>query len=280
MTREKRFPVLDAAAIAPTRDAIHAYSEVIGNWSEGSRQRRKHWWHLSLRPSIRGLTTDVIRGAPDFELELDLVNSRLDVHCEMTTGSLKLCGQSAKGVSAFVRRTLEAAGVEACDVPEDGDVSAEPHSGYSAGHAAEIHQAFSAVASRLEDLRAGIREETSPIQVWPHHFDLSMIWLPGTRIPGADVADEEAADKQMNFGFVLGDAGISEPYFYITAYPHPEEFRNVALPERTVWNTSGFQGAVLLYRDLVGMDEPTNYLNFLWNRLLAAGREHLCDSEA
>ena len=280
MTGRSRFPVLDADAIAPTRDALHAYSKVIGSWADGARQRRKHWWHLSLRPSIRGLTTDVIRGAPDFELEIDLVNSRLDVHCAMTSSSLKLCGQSARGVSGFIRQTLEAVGVEGCVVPDDTDPGDDLHAAYSARCAGDIHEAFAAVAACLEDLRAGIREETSPIQLWPHHFDLSMIWLPGTHIAGVDYSDEESADKQMNFGFVLGDAGIPEPYFYVTAFPHPDEFRSVVLPDGTAWNRNGFQGAVLRYRDLVAMAEPEEYLGFLWNRLLAAGREHLCDSEA
>ena len=44
-----------------------------------------------------------------------------------------------------------------------------------------------------------------------HCFDLSMIWLPGETIPGQDPDDEENADKQMNSGFTLSDAGITEP---------------------------------------------------------------------
>lgn len=275
----RQFPALDAGALAPTRDAVHAYAQVLGNWAEGRRRRRKHWWHISLRPSIRGLTTDVIRNAPDFELELDLVNSRLDVHCELSTSSLKLCGQSPRELAGFVERALEMAGVAGCDVPADSEISDEPYPDYSAEMAGKLHQAFAAVAAALEELRAGIREETSPIQVWPHHFDLSMIWLPGTRVMGVDHADEEAADKQMNFGFVPGDTAIPEPYFYVTAYPHPDDLLDVELPPGTLWQTEGFTGAVLKYRDLVAMDDPADYLCTLWDRLIEAGRRHLCNTE-
>ncbi len=275
----ERFPVLDPAVLAPTRDALHAWAQVLGNWAEGRRRRRKHWWHISLRPSIRGLTTDVIRNSPDFELELDLVNSRLDVHCELTTSSLKLTGQSPREVAGFIESALEMAGVAGCDVPADSELRGDRFPDYSPEAAGRLHHAFASVAAALEELRAGIREETSPIQVWPHHFDLSMIWLPGARVMGVDSADEESADKQMNFGFVLGDAGISEPYFYVTAYPQPDDLLDVELPDGTAWHTEGFTGAVLRYGELVAMDDPAAYLCTLWDRLIEAGRTHLCDSE-
>jgi hypothetical protein len=127
----------------------------------------------------------------------------------------------------------------------------------------------------MESFRAGIREETSPIQFWPHHFDLALLWLPGDKVPDQDPQNEEYADKQMNFGFTLGDAGIPEPYFYVTAYPLPEAFPGLPLPAGTTWQTEGFSGAVLLYRSLVQHADPDTYLLNLWNGLLSAGREHM-----
>ena len=82
-----------------------------------------------------------------------------------------------------------------------------------------IGRAFSDVIASMVQFRAGFREESSPIQVWPHHFDLSMLWLPGEKIDGQDPADEEYSDKQMNFGFVLGDDSIPEPYFLRDGVP-------------------------------------------------------------
>ena len=127
----------------------------------------------------------------------------------------------------------------------------------------------------MESFRAGIREETSPIQLWPHHFDLSMLWLPGDRVSGQDPDNEEYADKQMNFGFTFGDAGIPEPYFYVTAYPLPDAFSSLQLPTGTTWHSEGFSGALLLYRSLIENADPDGYLLHLWNSLLSAGREQL-----
>ena len=135
-----------------------------------------------------------------------------------------------------------------------------------------------AVAGALNDFRAGITEETGPIQIWPHHFDLAMLWLPGEKIPGQDPADEEMSDKQMNFGFTFGDELIPEAYFYVTAYPSPEAFNHLEMPHGTEWLTEGFTGAVTRYRVLRASEDPQPYLLNLWNGLLIAGREHLTNN--
>ncbi len=210
---DQKFPALDVGEIEATRKALHAYARVAGAWSKAFRKRRKHWWHASLRPSLYGLTTGVIYGETDFEIELDLAGSRLHVRTCSSQVSERLTGQPSSHIAATVRNALRAAGLDRGDlVPTDTLVDDADHAAYSADQANRMHRALGSIAAVLEDFRATIREEKSPIQVWPHHFDLSMIWLPGPKVPGQDPADEEHADKQMNFGFVFGDETIPEPY--------------------------------------------------------------------
>ena len=151
----------------------------------------------------------------------------------------------------------------------------KPTSGYSAEIAAQLAAAWRAVGAAMEQFRAGIREETGPVQLWPHHFDLAMVWLPGEKIPGQDPDNEEYSDKQMNFGFTFGDEGIPEPYFYVTAYPLPDGFASLQLPAGSKWQTEGFSGVVLPYRSLIEGSDPTGYLLDLWAGLLSAGREQM-----
>lgn len=125
------------------------------------------------------------------------------------------------------------------------------------------------------EFRADIREETSPIQLWPHHFDLSILWLPGGKIPGQDPDDEENSDQQMNFGFTFGDEGIPEPYFYVTAYPLPDSLPELELPADATWHTEGFSGAIVTYRTLIETTDPAARLLDLWRVLLSAGQKHL-----
>jgi len=106
------------------------------------------------------------------------------------------------------------------------------------------------------------------------------MWLPGEKISGQDPNNEELSDKQMNFGFALGDDGISEPYFYITAYPLPEAFADLDLPAGAVWNTEGFSGAVLCYQALLKRSDPKSELIDLWEFLINCGREHMLERSA
>lgn len=267
------FPALSAADIAPTRDALHSYAQVLGSWAEAKRERRKHWWNVSLRPSVRGLTTGVIRDVIDFELELDFVASAIKVSHAGGQTQLSLTGQSVSEVASFVEGELAAAG--AGNLPDKGKRSNTTHPEFSPDVASDMHRANSFVAACLETLRASIREETSPIQVWPHHFDLSMVWFPGARVEGVDPEDEERADKQMNFGFLFGDGFIAEPYFYVTAYPHPDGLETTALPDGARWYFDNFKGVVATYADVVSQPEPAQYLGLLWARLLDAGRGRL-----
>ncbi|MDH3589577.1 MAG: DUF5996 family protein [Gammaproteobacteria bacterium] len=273
-----QFPQLDPDTTRTTADALHVYARVLGGWAGSMRARRKHWWHASLRPSLTGLTTGVIHAGTDFELELDFVASRLNVRTPEREFTKELTGQSAASIASWLDKTLVAVGIDPSLAPDDKLRGSEQFD-YSNARAQSLQRALASVTAALETFRAGIREETSPIQVWPHHFDLSMIWLPGQKVPDQDPADEEHADKQMNFGFVFGDESFAEPYFYVTAYPLPDALPAVELPGAMTWMSEGFSGAVLLYKDLIAMNDPAGYLQEIWSTLLTAGQTHLATSD-
>lgn len=274
------FPALYDTALPATCDALHRYGRVLGRWITTSRVPRKHWWQGSLRPSLRGVTSGVIYAGLHFELELNLIDSQL--HARTTGGDellRSLHGQAAEAVDQEIQEFLVGRGLDDRFVPKD-DVAAEQgeSSAYSAECAQHVAGAWSSVTSAMEDLRAGIREETSPVQIWPHHFDLVMTWLPGDKIAGQDpdsIEKADYADKQMAFGFTLGDDTIAEPYLYVSAYPLPAAFPTLPLPTGTAWHTTGFQAAVTPYRVLTDSRDPTGYLADLWRGLLSAGHTHL-----
>ena len=272
----QNFPNLDPSAITGTRDALHAYSRVLGVWLKTCQTKRKHWWHASLRPSLSGLTTGVIHAGFDFELELNLSESLLIGRTSSGERlTEKLHGQSAKNLALGIEEFMVAAGIDSSCVPQVDDEATAEFAGFNNEDAFKLGRAINAVSAALELFRSGIREETSPIQLWPHHFDLSMLWLPGPKIPGQNPDNEEYADKQMNFGFTFGDEAIPEPYFYVTAYPLPETLPKLQLPAGTTWLTEGFSGAVLPYSELVKNTNPKTYLVDLWTQLLSASRTQM-----
>jgi hypothetical protein len=279
MTKQ-RFPNLDPEGFLPTRDALHAYSRILGGWTSTARPKRKHWWHASLRPCLCGVTTALIHAQSDFEVELSFRESTLSVRTAIGERLQEtLQGQSVSELSGRVRDFLLTNGISdqladevSAKLASDSD---RTFAGYSAEEANKLARALAAVTASLAQFRATIREETSPIQLWPHHFDLAMLWLPGDKVPGQDPDNEEYADKQMNFGFTFGDASIPEPYFYVTAYPLPDGFPSIELPSGTEWRTDGFTGAVLTYERLLEESDPNAYLQQLWQSLQADGILHL-----
>jgi hypothetical protein len=269
------FPQLDMRAASETHNALHAYAGILGDCLKASRVKRKHWWHASLRPSLNGLSTGVVRAVKDFELELDFRNALLKADSsEGESLELPLGGQSAAEMARQIADFSVLHGISESTALKisDKDRGTGRFTGFSNDHAKLMGEVLASVAATLEQFRTGIPEETSPIQLWPHHFDLSMIWLPGEKIPEQDPLNEEHSDKQMNFGFTFGDEGISEPYFYVTAYPSPEPLENLELPPGAAWKTDAFTGAVVPYRVVTHSDSPTDYLHDLWNRILSAGR--------
>jgi len=277
------FPELDAKALVGTRDAAHAYAQILGDWRASSMPHQKHWWEVAVQPSLRGLTTGIVHAGVDFQLEIDLIADR----CRgwVASGAAldePLAGRPAWELAEVVEHFLLDNGVDRDCIPADKqrDSHARATENYSPEVAQALAAALRSVALAMNQFRAGIREETSPIQIWPHHFDLAMCWLPGEKIPGQDPDDAEMSDKQMNFGFSFGDAGIPEPYFYITAYPLPDALPDSPLPAGTTWHSTGFSGAVLLYRTLLENSDPGEYLVDLWHGLLVAGRQHMLTNQA
>jgi len=256
------FPELNPEEIVATRDAVHVYAQVIGDWRTSCLAHRKHWWQITVRPSVRGLTTGMIQARIDFELELDLKADRLLAHVAGGgTLSEPLGGRSGRDLAGVVASFLTDQGIDPGLIPADKkresfEVTAN---GYSVDTAESLGTALRSINAAMTSFRAPIAEETSPIQIFPHHFDLAMLWLPGEKIPGQDPANEEMSDKQMNFGFAFGDAGIPEPYFYVTAYPLPDALPGLDLPDGTAWQSDGFSGAVLLYREWSARCGPSTH---------------------
>lgn len=276
MTHKQQFPKLEFVSASPTRDALHACARMLGDYLKSCRRKRKHWWHASLRPSLKGLTTGVVHAEIDFELILDLRDSLLLANTSHGAQlSVGLRGKSVADLAQAIDDFLFDCGVNVGDTAASEPRSADRFIGYSADQAHRLGQVLAAVSAAMAEFRSGIREETSPIQVWPHHFDLSMLWLPGEKIEGQDPDNEEYSDMQMNFGFTFGDENIPQPYFYVTAYPMPDGLPGTELPDGTTWQTDGFNGAVLHYDTLLECDDPHGHLRDLWARLLSAGRAQM-----
>ena len=129
---------------------------------------------------------------------------------------------------------------------EPAQFGAAPLTEWSLRDAHEIFRVLSWSDSLLKAFRARQRRETSPVALWPHHFDVSLLWLTGRQVPDHDPVDEEAADEQMNFGFSLG-APDERPYLYVTCYPEAEGWPGIELPVYAAWHDGQWRGVRIDY---------------------------------
>jgi hypothetical protein len=257
------FPALTLADWQPTRNTLQTYGKVLGKIRRALSPPQKHWWHISLRVLPQGLTTTAIpiSDADDatFEMVLDLLQPKLIITSSQgETWQTPLTDQSAK---VFCDTTLAALARLGIAVEIDRSLFADESPLVVDPDAAKNGlQVLVGVDRVFKQFKAELPGESGPVQLWPHHFDLALLWFSGRKVPGVDPTDEESADEQMNFGFSTGDEGIPEPYFYITVYPWQADITAAALPAGAVWYTESWKGALLKYGSLVGVDRPEEKL--------------------
>ena len=104
-------------------------------------------------------------------------------------------------------------------------------------------------------------------------LDLAMNWFSGLLVPGIDPSDQESADEQMNFGFVTGDGSAPDAYFYVTAYPAPDGWTDLTLPEGAYWQTEAWTGAILPYAVLAASERPDALLLAYLRAVQAHGKK-------
>lgn len=265
------FPLLSPEVLHPSRDTIQTYCQFLGTVRRTLMPPQKHWWHISLQAAAAGLTTTPIPNqALTFEMLLDFTTHEFCLSTnEGDWWDMSLRGQSGR---EFVEETLGALRTLSIDARIDrSKFNDTARRAYDTTVVEDYWQAASQVDILLKQFKGELREETSPVQLWPHHFDFSLVWFSGRLAPGVDPADAENADEQMAFGFSTGDGSIPEPYFYITAYPWQEALLQHEAPVGARWHTEGWKGALLLYSTLTKSEQPKEQLLDFWRSVQRAG---------
>jgi hypothetical protein len=263
---------LDLAAWRPTRDRLHRWARLAGSVRRQRSPYRKHWWHIGLLPAARGLTTGPF-GIPGgaAEISLDLVAGELALQADD--------GRETRLALALDPATDGFAGLRAGLVELGAEVEmmgfGEPTPGaYDAAAARCYLRVLSAVGCALRAVQAELPGEASPIQLWPHGFDVAMTWLSGRLIPGQErVEDPEQRDETVTVGFSTGDANDPYPYLYAIAHPWPAAAKE-RVPEVGRWHASGWNGIVMPWAEVVAsgdaITQVTSFARSAWMHLAGA----------
>lgn len=263
MITKDSFPILQYEKIAKTTDAIHSYAKLLGSIRAKMTPEQKEYWHISLRAGTQGFRTTPIpnEDGSTFELSMNLLSHRVEIWTSLGhSRNVTLSGQSLSQFTNEVLSVLHTMGIKP-------DIELEKFTDnskleYDSAVASEIFRSYSLVDIIFKTFKGSITFETSPVQLWPHHMDVAFTCYP----PSKDNMD------QIAFGYLTGDSGIEEPYFYITVYPELEEYGHINLTDPSCWNTEGWQGVVLKYNDLIQTNNPggvlMEYLDNTFNQIM------------
>jgi len=259
------FPPLSLSEWQPTRDTLHLYSKFLGKIRGALTPPLPNWWHVSLHAGPTGLFTPPIPRPDDpaahFSLTLNLTTHMLAVSfSDETHRQTALAGQSPHSLADWTLSTLKQHGLEPdIDRALFAETTIRP---YTPRHAANYLLALTAINRTFQQFKASLTGESSPVQLWPHHFDLSLVWFSGREavVP----AGAEGGPEQVGFGFSTGDESLSEAYFYANPWPVPDDILTEAMPDGASWHTAGWVGGLLPYKTVAGAANPQAVLlNFL-----------------
>lgn len=249
-------PRLTIDELRPTRDYLREVALVLSSLQRGFLEKQPRSWQYGLEISLRGLATQEFKiGGQPTRAILDFVTYKVRL------------GDNKWALHEFAAPEI-LQDMKAWLASQNEDVTLDEPT-FMAGVAifdtAQL-DAYGAALWWLDEqfriLKANLHEGViAPILLYPHHFDLSLVWFP---------YDDE---RQLAIGWSTGDEHIAEPYIYLTAYPEPAGFTTLALPAGAYWQTEGFSGAILPYAVLQASDQPAAFFQRFAAETLQAARE-------
>lgn len=237
------WPALPLSAWADTRDTLHLWTQIVGKVRLALAPPMNHWWHVTLYPGARGLTTSAMPCATGtLEIRFDFVEHRLVL--DTGDGRRRIVALAPRSVADFYGEVMQALRelhtpvriwphpVERADAipfPED-----TVHRAYDAAAVERFWQALSAATDVLQRFRGRFLGKCSPVHFWWGSFDLACTRFSGRRAPShpggvphlADRVTREAYSHECwSGGWWPGDiASGTDALFYAYAYPPPDGF--------------------------------------------------------
>jgi hypothetical protein len=261
------WPALAYADWEPTKQTLHRYMQIVGKIRMALVPFRNHWWHVTLLPATRGLTTGPMPvDDRDVEIEFDLLDHRL----LMTTsdGGERVLELGRRPACADFYHDLFGAlhelrvDVEIHPEPFDlGDSPAFPadriHDSYDEDAVARYWRILVGTEHVLSRFASRFNGKASPIHLFWHSFDLAHARYSGRPAPVPDGADRVTAQAYSHEVIALGfwpgdDRHTPYPAYYSYTSPEPDGLANESLePAEARWQGTGSGSLAVLPYDAV-----------------------------
>jgi hypothetical protein len=286
---ENDWPELPYSEWKDTCSTLHLWAQIVGKIRLACTPWLNHSWHVTLYPTVRGMTTSLIpykqRG---FEMEFNLCQHQLviatsDHDCERITLKPRTVASFYAAVVAALGKLGIAVRITEfpCEIP--GAIAFgldETHRAYDADHAHRFWRALVQVDRVFKQFRTGFIGKSSPVHFFWGSFDLAVTRFSGRRaplhpggVPGvSDLVMQEAYSHELSSaGFWPGGGGVDFAAFYSYAYPQPPGFRGSSIePVEAYFDAT--LGEFLLPYDVVrkAKDPDATLMAFLQSTYSAA----------
>ena len=261
MNTQAFFPALEGWE--ETKPTLHAYSKVVGAVPRAHAIPHPKWWHISLKVQPDGLVTEnmAIPEGGIYSLKINFQTHTIDlVTSQGNNRSWSMAdGLTANELAEKVLSTVAELDLQG-EYARNKFENDEPRT-YNPVHAETYFSTLVNVATVFEKHHATLAGEKSPIQLWPHGFDLSFEWFGTRMIEYEEHGEKSSFPSQINLGFSPGEPSHPKPYFYSNPFPFEEEtLLTKPLPHGARWFTESWKGSILEFGPLVGVPNAEQQL--------------------
>src|SRR4051812_9751442 len=258
---------------ADTCATLHMWTQVVGKVRLALTPPVNHWWHITLRPTARGLTTTPMPyGGRTLEIVFDFVDHRL--RFDTSDGRERQIVLEPKSVADFYGEVVRVlADLEMpvriwpmpVEVPSpirfDRDVE---HHSYDRAAVERWWSALRQIAVVLEEFRGGFLGKCSPVHFFWGAFDLAVTRFsgrPAPERPGADAMTREAYSHEVSSaGFWPGSGALPEAAFYAYFVPEPAGYKDARVAPGEAFYSPDFGEFVLKYEAVRTASSPPDAL--------------------
>lgn len=290
MTTSDAWPPLPYEEWEPTKQTFHRYCQIVGKIRMALVPFRNHWWHVTLYPTVRGLSTGPMPcDGRDVEIAFDLLDHRVEVFSsDGRRASVDLTTRTAcADFYADLFAALHSLQVDVDIHPQPFDLGDSPpfhadrdNDSYDPDAVNRYWRVLTAAQRVLFDFQGRFNGKASPVHLFWHSFDLAHARYNGKSVPTGDVdrvSAEAYSHEVIAFGFWPGDARTtSYPAFYSYTAPEPyEALRDQPLePAQAEWQDTGAGSLALLsYDDVRSAADPHAALLAFYESAYQAGAQ-------
>ena len=232
-----------------TRNYMQDIAKVLGKLQQAYLSKQPHDWHRGVMVDGSSLDSPVLEDIADGEIASVDYSEQIFI---TPWGEVSIANKTADEVYDAIQKLSP----EPVTQPKYEDDLLD---GFNNEHAHRLMRLLDDATELFTTLKSNITHGvTSPVLLYPHHFDLALAWFPS----GAD-------EPQVTFGFSTGDDSIEQPYFYILSWPDEKQLAQLALPDFAAHESDSFKGVLITTSDLAKSNQPETELLQLFEATVA-----------